>query len=52
MNFLMDFMNRRLKMKYEMQELKNINRLFNKFNKQVDEFIKKEKEKDVARNRE
>lgn len=38
-------------MKYEMQELKNINRLFNKFNKQVDEFIKEEKRKNVARNR-
>lgn len=39
-------------MKYEMQELKNINRLFNKFNKQVDEFIKEEKTKNVARDRE
>lgn len=39
-------------MKYEMQEFKNINRLFNKFNKQVDEFIKEEKRKNVARDRE
>lgn len=36
-------------MKYEMQELKNINRLFNKFNKQVDEFIKEEKKKECGK---
>ena len=35
-----------------MEELKDIGTLFNEFCKQADEFIKKEKEKDVARNRE
>jgi hypothetical protein len=34
-----------------MKELENIETLFNEFCKQADEFIKKEKEKDVARNR-
>ena len=35
-----------------MNELEEIGRLFNKFNKQVDEFIKEEKTKNVARDRE
>ena len=39
-------------MKYENKELKEIKISFDKFCKQADEFIKKEKEKDVARNRE
>ena len=35
-----------------MKELKDIEILFKEFCKQADEFIKKEKEKDVGRNRE
>lgn len=35
-----------------MEELKEIKASFDKFCKQADEFIKKEKEKDVGRNRE
>ena len=35
-----------------MKELKDIGILFNEFCRQADEFIKKEKEKDVGRNRE
>ena len=35
-----------------MEELEEMKRLFDEFCKQADEFIKKEKEKDVGRNRE
>lgn len=35
-----------------MEELKDIEVLFREFCRQADEFIKKEKEKDVGRNRE
>lgn len=35
-----------------MEELKDIEILFREFCRQADEFIKKEKEKDVGRNRE